>query len=239
VSWQAQLRNEGYAQIPGLVPSHLVTAALAAIRFDLQHHYDAGRQSEYDAQSYCPDLRGAAVITDLLVKSPVINILDEAFGLRKISWDGGQIAIRKAHNVTSTMPPYPHLDGFASGQNGLEPGRIYNHTMLVGICLTPVHQDFAGNFTVWPRSHHVFENYFRERGQQALKEPMPEPEIGNPVQLKCEAGDVVLAHYHLAHAAASNTSNADRIAIYFRVSLHQARAEQWKYLTHLWEGWKI
>jgi hypothetical protein len=217
----------------------LISPALAAISHDLQTDYQPERQAEYDARSYCPGLRGSPVITDLLTDSPIHDILDQALGIENIVWDGGQIAIRKAHNQAAAVPPDPHLDGFSSGANGLQPGRIYNHTALIGVFLTPVVGEFAGNFTVWPKSHLIFETYFRDRGRQALCEAMPRPAIGDPLQLQSEVGDVVLAHYHLGHTAAVNTSDVDRIAVFFRVSLRNAISNQWNYLTHLWQGWRL
>jgi len=239
VNWREQLRTEGYTIFPGLIPPPLVSDALSAIALDLRTNYKTERQTEYDNRSYCPDLRGTPAIMDLLVKSEVYKILDEALGIDQIAWDGGQIAIRKAHNHHSPKPPEPHIDGFSSGLNGLKPGRVYNHTLLVGVFLTPVRRDFVGNFTVWPQSHYLYESYFRERGPRALTEPMPKPPIGDPVQLKCEVGDVVLAHYQLGHTAAVNTSDTDRIAVYFRIWFRNPESEQWKYLTHIWEGWNI
>jgi len=239
VNWREQLRTEGYTIFPGLIPPPLVSDALSAIALDLRTNYKTERQTEYDNRSYCPDLRGTPAIMDLLVKSEVYKILDEALGIDQIAWDGGQIAIRKAHNHHSPKPPEPHIDGFSSGLNGLKPGRVYNHTLLVGVFLTPVRRDFVGNFTVWPQSHYLYERYFRERGPQALTEPTPKPPIGDPVQLKCEVGDVVLAHYQVGHTAAVNTSDIDRVAVYFRVWLRSPKSEQWKYLTHIWKGWRI
>jgi hypothetical protein len=121
VNWQEQLRSEGYAILPGLIPPPLVSAALAAVALDLQTNYISECQSEYDNQSYCTDLRGTPSIMDLLVNSAVCKILDDALGIDQIDWDGGQIAIRKAHNHHSPIPPEPHIDGFSSGLNGLEP----------------------------------------------------------------------------------------------------------------------
>jgi len=176
---------------------------------------------------------------NLLLKSPVQNILAETFGLDQIDWDHGQIAIRQAHNCQTPIPPEPHIDGFSSGLNGLDEGKIYNHTILVGVFLTPVRKAFAGNFTIWPTSHHVYERYFRERGPRAMSEPPPTLEIGQPVQLMCEVGDVVLAHYQLGHAAAVNTTDQDRIAVYFRVWLRRVELDRWQYLTNIWEGWRL
>ena len=173
---------------------------------------------------------------NLLQKSPALNILDEIFGLDQIDWDHGQIAIRRAHNCPKPLPPEAHIDGFASGLNGLDEGKIYNHTILVGVFLTPVRKAFAGNFTIWPTSHYVYERYFRERGARAIKEPMPTLDLGQPVQLTCEVRDVVLAHYQLGHAAAVNTSDQDRIAVYFRVWLRLVELDRWHYLTNIWKA---
>jgi hypothetical protein len=239
MNWREELRTQGYTHFRGLTPDPLVTAAREAIEFDLSANYEPLRQSEYDNQSYCPGLKGTPPIMDLLVKSPAQDILDEALGLDNIGWDKGQIAIRRAHNYHEPAKPQPHIDGFSSGLNGLEAGKIYNHTILVGIFLTPVQSDFAGNFTVWPGSHYTYERYFRERGRRAMREPAPTPDIGEPVQIKCEAGDVVLAHYQLGHTAAVNTADFDRIAVYFRVWLHAVESDRWHYLTNIWDGWKI
>lgn len=238
-NWQEHLRAQGYAHFAGITPEPLVTAALKAIELDLSSNYEPERQVEYDNQSYCPDLRGTPPILNLLVESPIHNVLDELFGLDQIDWDGGQIAIRRAHNVPEPIPPVHHLDGFSSGLNGLEEGMIYNHTITVGVFLTPTRNAFAGNFTVWPGSHYVYERYFRARGPRSMSEPPPTPEIGEPVQLMCEVGDVVLAHYHLGHNAAVNTSDFDRIAVFFRIWLRGIELDRWHYLTNIWEGWKI
>jgi hypothetical protein len=239
MNWQERLRTQGFAQFAGLTPEPLIRDARNAIERDLSGNYDPKRQSEYDNQSYCPQLKGTSPIMNLLLQSPVHNILDEIFGLDEIDWDKGQIAIRRAHNHPEPIPPTPHIDGFSSGVNGLDEGKIYNHTVLVGVFLTPVQTEFAGNFTVWPGSHYVYENYFRVRGPRAMSEPPPAPEIGQPFQLMCGVGDVVLAHYQLAHSAAVNTADVDRIAIYFRVWLRRIESDRWHYLTNIWDGWKL
>ena len=239
MSWQEQFRHQGYAHFKGLTPEPLVSAAQKSIAYDLTNNYDPASQSEYDNRSYCPGLKRTPAIMNLFLKSPVLEILGETFGIEEIDWDGGQIAIRQAYNHSEPVPPVAHLDGFSTGLNGLEEGKIYNHTILVGVFLTPLRKPFAGNFTVWPASHYVYERYFRERGPGAMKEPMPTLELGEPVQLNCEVGDVVLAHYQLGHSAAVNTSDQDRIAVYFRVWLKRVGSDRWHYLTNIWEGWTL
>jgi hypothetical protein len=75
---------------------------------------------------------------DLLLRSPIIEIVDEALGLDNIEWGKGQIAIRRSRNFPREIPPEPHLDGFASGLNGLEesycPGRRIPHPYFATVC---------------------------------------------------------------------------------------------------------
>lgn len=239
MDWRRHLRAHGYARFPRLVPAPLVAAALKAIERDLAENYDPRRQLEYDNRSSCPDLLGTPPVMDLLEASPARGLLDEVFGAGNVGWDKGQVAIRRAHNHPAEAEPEPHIDGFASGLNGLDGGKIYSLTALVGVFLTPVVRPFAGNFTVWPGSHHVYERHFRERGERAMAEPMPTPELGRPVQLTCEAGDVVLAHYQLGHTAAVNTSDRDRVAVYFRLWLRGLEGRRWHHLTHIWDGWNL
>jgi hypothetical protein len=239
--WKKHLRTQGYALFPRIVPEPLLSAARDAIDRDLRDHFDPQRQIEYDNQSYCPDLRGAPVITALLRQSPMWEILNEALGLENIDHDGGQIAIRRAHNWHEAVPPEPHIDGIPTGVNGLTGDTISNFTALVGVFLTATSRTFAGNFTVWPGSHLAYERYFRERGPGSMREGMPTADPGQPVQLMCDAGDAVLCHYQLGHSAAVNTSDVDRVAVYFRIWLSDIgdKDRRWQLLTNIWQGWSV
>jgi hypothetical protein len=231
--------TDGYVVLPRLIPPPLIVAAHDAIHRDLAEHYDPARQSEYDDRSYCPGIIASPQIMDLVFKSPVHSILDTLLGLDNVWVGKGQIAIRRRHNHPHPIPPKPHIDGFSSGRNGVPSGAVLNHTVLVGVFLTPIQREFAGNFTVWPESHYAYERYFRERGRRALTEPKPQIDIGQPVQLLCDVGDVVFAHYELGHAAAVNTADSDRVAVFFRVVLRDVERDRWRYLTNMWEGWRL
>jgi len=231
--------TNGYVVLPRLIAPSLIDGAREAIDRDIAEHYDPARQGEYDDRSYCPDIVGSRSIMDLVFKSPVHSLLDDMLGIENVRVGDGQIAIRRAHNSSHPTAPTPHLDGFSSGLNGVPAGTIYNHTVLVGVFLTPIRTEFAGNFTAWPGSHNIYQGYFRARGPRALTEPMPDIEIGKPVQLMCEVGDVVFAHYELGHAAAVNTADLDRIAVFFRVVLRDVERDRWRYLANIWEGWRL
>jgi hypothetical protein len=234
--WRAGLVRDGYALFPNVIPESLAEAARAAIARDLAERFDPARQMEYDQQSYCPDLRAAPEIMALLLNSPVRALLDAAIGFDQLVYGPGQIAIRRADGPA---PPKAHIDGIATPRNGVVGPELNTFTALVGVFLSDVPTEHAGNLTVWPGSHHAVEAYFRERGPAAMTEGMPPVAPGNPVQLICAAGDVVLCHYQLVHTAATNRAPADRIAVYFRLGLADIDSRRWHLLTNIWDGWRI
>jgi hypothetical protein len=243
IDWRASLRERGYAHFPRAVPAALIDTARAAIAGDLRVNYDAAREGEYGSRTYCPALVAAPPILDLVERPPVRDLLDAALGYDTLGRSDGQIAIRWAHNVDREYPPEPHIDGIPSPDNGVPPGPLDTLTAVVGVFLTTTPRTFAGNLVVWPGSHRVHERYFRERGPRSLYQPPSEDlDLGAPEQLICEAGDVVLMHYELAHSAAVNTSEVDRIAVYFRLlfrAVADGRWDRWECLVDPWRGWRI
>ena len=126
--------------------------------------------------------------------------------------------------VSGTFLPVPawnsmwHIDGLD------KPPRIGNFTLLVGVALRDVLEDFEGNLVVYPRSHHVLERYFTESGfddaHKGLK-TLPVLPFAEPKQVRLKAGDCVVAHYQLAHSIAPNTGAEIRTMVYFRINVRQ------------------
>jgi phytanoyl-CoA dioxygenase PhyH len=240
--WRRSLRRDGYARFPNLCPAPLVTAARVAIDQDLATNYDPKRQVEYDYKSYCPALQRSPVLLALLTESGIAAKLHQAIGLDQLTlcFNVAQIALRRAGNAPRPSPPEPHIDGLPTPLNGVPSDvLVRNFSVLVGVFLSPVRGEFAGNFTVWPGSHHRLEQYFRECGLETLRNGMPDIPLGAPIQLMVEAGDVVLCHYQLAHAVAVNLSTADRYAVYFRLELADIDQRRWELMTDIWQGWRI
>jgi hypothetical protein len=238
MNW-ASLVDRGYVHVHGLVAHELVARARAAIDDDLRRNYDPAREDAYSGSTYCPAILDAPAITDLLRRSGASDLVDAALGLDALT-ASPQIAIRWAHNVDRELPLEPHLDGVL-------PDRIANMTAILGVFLTTMPRAFAGNLTVWPGTHRLYEHAFRERGPRAVFEPLPAIELGAPEQLVCAAGDVVLMHWSLAHTAAVNTSDVDRVAVYFRLMFPELGSDRvpdlgegrWDYLSNLWRGWRV
>lgn len=246
-SWEDRFLRDGYYLFPKLIDPSTLLSARTLIDDDLAANYDAKRQVEYDNRSACPDLLGHPLLLDLFKDDSLQERLATLVDPHQVAVDDGQIAIRKAHNTEANHPPVPHIDGIPTATNGMTGNELTPFTLLIGIFLTDVTREFAGNFTVWPGSHLVLEHYFSERGQRARREGMPQIPLGSPTQLLCSAGDAVLCHYSLAHAAAVNTSDFDRYAVFFRVTHREllgSRASSdhdsaWEHLTSIWTGWKI
>jgi Phytanoyl-CoA dioxygenase (PhyH) len=230
--------REGFLQLPGAVPRELVAAARRAINASLgDHGIDPAQLTRFRARSYCPELQGASVITNLVHTSSVWSCAESAIGPGQIkSLTRGQIALR----FPSTEPlrlPHPHIDGMYTPSNGVPKGEIRNFTALVGVVLSEIEQADMGNLTVWPGSHVQYEQYFRERGPQALLEGMPDVALAEPVQLTGEPGDAVLCHYQLGHGIAGNNSPNIRYAIYFRLKHVDHDAIHWECMTDIWREW--
>jgi hypothetical protein len=239
MSWRGHLRERGYAILPERASPALVDAANAAIDHDLAASYDPDRQLEYDHRSYCPGLRRAPELLDLLGVSAARDAVDELLGWERLrGTDHAQIAIRRARNAEAPVAPEWHIDGVATAHNGVRGRSLDSFTALVGIFLTRTAVPFAGNFTVWPGSHEVIAGWFRERGRAALREGMPAVDPGEPAQLLVEPGDVVVASYALAHAAAVNTSDDERRAVFFRLALRDLPRRRWERLADPWDGWR-
>jgi hypothetical protein len=231
--------RDGFLRLPGAVPQELVDAARRAINASLgDRGIDPAQLNSFRSKSYCPELQGASVITDLANSSSVWSYAESAIGPNQIRpLVSGQIALRFP-STEPLRPPRPHIDGMYTPTNGVPKGTIRNFTALVGVVLSDIPHADMGNLIVWPGTHLQYEQYFRERGPRALLDGMPNVALSEPVQLTGEPGDAVLCHYQLGHGFAGNSSPNIRYAIYFRLKHVDHDAIHWECMTDIWREWE-
>lgn len=232
------LVEHGYVHVPGVVPPVMVNAALRAINASVGAGMNVDDMPRLRAQSYCPELQSDPVITDLLASTPALRLAESAVGRGKLRYGGGQIALRFPTMQDPPSAPRPHLDGMYTPTNGVPEGEIRNFTMLLGVMLSDLPRPNAGNLAVWPGTHRIYEQFFREQTPQALLSGMPDVPLPPPVQLLGSAGDVVLCHYQLAHGISPNVSPHVRYAIYFRLSHVDHGGQKWEVMTDIWREWE-
>jgi hypothetical protein len=236
---RATFREHGFVQLPGIVPQERIRAALRAINASIGANGIAPDQlTKFRAQSYCPELQRDPAIVNLLTETPLWNVAESAIGVGKLKpVTSGQIALRFP-SMDVPKQPHAHIDGMYTPTNGVPEGTIANFTALVGVMLSDLPDENAGNLAVWPGTHRTFETYFRERGPESLLDGMPKVPMPAPQQITGKAGDAVLCHYQLAHGIAGNASPHIRYAIYFRLHHVDHDALHWECMTDIWREWE-
>ena len=232
------LRERGFVVLPDILPRERREAALLAINASLGRGLAPADLPRFRAQSFCPELQRAGVVLDLFrgtAAARAATALVGPAGLEPVTT--GQIALSFPVEKAPPGPPHPHLDGMYTPDNGVPAGSVLSFTMLAGIVLSDVDTPSAGNLVVWPGSHRVLEKYFRDRGPKSLLAGMPAVDLGRPEPVLARAGDVVLCHYQLAHAAGANTSPHVRYAAYFRLKARGHDERRWECLTDVWREW--
>jgi hypothetical protein len=237
-----RFRDEGYLVLPGAVSAAQIAAARHAINHSLgEEGMNKDDLPTLRAQSYCREIRDAAVITQLATHSSVLPAVESLVGQGNLqSPGGGQIALRfPLPPGTDPGPPRGHLDGLGSGANGMDKG-VYRRgfTGLAVIYLCDVPEAFMGNFTVWPGSHVAFQQHFVEHGHVVLADGMPRIDLPHePVQITGRKGDLVITHHQLVHTAAPNASSEIRYAAIFRLRHKEVESIGYDAYTDIWREW--
>jgi ectoine hydroxylase-related dioxygenase (phytanoyl-CoA dioxygenase family) len=133
-----------------------------------------------------------------------------------------------------------HLDGMGNGKNGMAKG-VYRRgfTAFAVVYLSDVPDVYHGNFTVWPKSHRFFEDYFKSNGHEVLANGMPRMELPEPpVQIVGNAGDAVIAHHQMVHTGGPNASPDVRYAAITRLRHVDCEEIGFDAYTDIWEEWE-
>jgi len=231
-----RLVRDGYLHLRGLVPHRRVEAALAAINRSLgERGLPPDRLTEMRARTFCPELASAPELLALYGETPARALAEAAIGRVRVPAEV-QIALRFPE--AQARPVFPHIDGMYTPDNGVPAGTLLHFTALLGVFLSDVTVPDAGNFTVWPGSHHRLEAHFRAHGTSGIGEAFPSLAPSRHRPLLGRAGDVVLAHYALAHSAAVNLGPHIRYAVFFRLYHADHERADTRPLTELWSQWE-
>ena len=232
-----EIYKKGFVVLRDLVPQKKINICLRAINHSVGQGMNKQDMNEFRSLSFCPELRGKPPVLDLLYETPAWTAAESLIGKDKVRlWGNGQIALRFPVMETPGKM-FPHIDGMYSPGNKVQKGTLETFTMLVGVLLSDVPNEYWGNFTVWPESHHLLEAYFRKHGIDSIKDELPPLKPGDAHQVVGKAGDVILCHYQLAHTVVSNVSPYIRYAVFFRLKHVDHSVHKQKVLTDLWMEW--
>ena len=238
---KADFQRDGFLHLPGAIAPEQLENALHAIYHRLGQGVPAEELRTWQSQSFFPDLQTQPVITDLFNASELRPILQDLMGEENVApAQAAQLALRFPRELGAPIyPPGPHIDGVHTPNNGVPKGTIGSFSALVGVFLTDINDENAGNFTVWPGSHLKMQDYFRQHGTKIITDEGRTPPIdaGDPLQIQAKAGDAVIAHYQLLHGVAGNYAARPRFATFFRVKHPQHDENRLECLTDLWREW--
>jgi len=194
LSQKQQLLEQGWVVIPQVVPADMVRAARNVINSTIENYLDS-------IQAHAHTLKTDERLIDILMKTDVFSLIESALGEGKVVPSTNvQCALRfPGHDNKSLNSLRPHIDSFHPSVDG-NPGSIKPFIAIAGFFLNDIDEDNAGNFTVWPGTHRQFAKYFAKYGADPeLKLGIPPVDLPQPVQIKAKAGDMIFAHYQLAH----------------------------------------
>lgn len=233
------LVTDGYVVIPGAIAPLQIDATLKAINHWLGKGMPPEKVNEYWKLSFCPELRGLPLITDLMNRGCVQELVESVLGVGNVlPVPEGQIALRFPTFSDDKADSPGHVDGMFPPGPANPDGVLNNFTAVVGIQLSDQPHRGMGNLAVWPGSHRKVADALRAAGPQSLYGGLPHLDYGPPVQLTAKAGDVVLMHYLLVHGVTHNHAPHTRYALYYRPKHVRHDGEARETMTDLWRHWE-
>lgn len=240
-----QFVENGFLHVPGVVPPRLLARARRAINHSLGSGIDRDDLVRFNNQTFCAELREDPRLLRLATTPAVWAHVRALLGDRRVAKPGQcQIALRfPLPEGTPRKLGGAHIDGYHTPHNGVpDDGVVRNFTVLLGVMLSDVHEAFSGNFTVWPGTHRRMERYFRDQGVNSLDGGSVDTlglRLPKPVAVTGNAGDIVLAHYQVAHTASPNLSGDIRYMCFFRLQVRGLANHRVESMLDIWRDWPL
>ena len=237
-----EFHEQGYLRVAGAVPKVMIDAALRAVNQSIGSVGLGGEDMENNWSAFfCAELLEAPVILDLYNRTPVIDIAEELMGKGNVL----PVVTAKPYPRFPLPPgedapePRGHIDGIGNGTNGMAKG-VYRRgfTAFAVVYLADLLESNAGNFTVWPKSHRGFQDYFKEMGHEVLANGMPRIDMPEgPVMVTGRAGYLILAHHQILHTGGPNASPNVRHAVIARLRHKDVAEVHYDAYTDIWREW--
>lgn len=173
---------------------------------------------------YFEDPSSLPVADRVLRESGLLSLASELVAPLALDHAFDHIQIATSIHGWDHEPGGGHIDGYGiDGQT--EP---HTFTLLAGIYLDDESEPGRGNIWVWPGSHLGHEQLFRQRGVDVLLGPDSQgghaclleqpPDLGRGEAVLAKRGDVLVAHYLLAHNQSGNMWLPLRRIVYYRLA---------------------
>ncbi|HHZ91023.1 TPA: phytanoyl-CoA dioxygenase [Candidatus Poribacteria bacterium] len=216
-----QFISNGFVLIPKVISSKLLTQVSA----DIDDVLGENPPELGTVGPYFPPINKPESLMPLLLQTSVFTLAESFVGK-------GKLLVLEQVQLALNIPYFPHrpsrhhLDGVSIPEADGRPGTF---TLLVGILITDQPRPDMGNLWVWPGTHLTHANFFRHQGIESLMASGGSPDIWlpDPIQIVGQAGDLLLAHYLLAHNIGGNRSDKIRRAVYFRLQRSDHR-DHWQ-----------
>jgi hypothetical protein len=238
--------GDGFVVVEDVVPPSVRRRALRSINAAFgAGGADRVTNDVFTGHENCDPLQHSEVLLGLATETPALSLAEQVTEPGALeSVHCCQMATRFPDPLPDPIlpvPDIPHIDGIPNRTNGLPAGQLSPFSVLVGVYLSDLRDEFSGNLVVWPGSHRTIESYVRSHpegwldpdGYGPVPLGLPPMALGEPVQLRLRAGSIVLAHYQLAHAVSANRSPDIRYAVYFRLR-HRDLGYDWEQLADIW-----
>ncbi|KAJ8603731.1 hypothetical protein CTAYLR_000238 [Chrysophaeum taylorii] len=223
--------REGYVIARGVVDSEAVDRALRVINAELCRPGSVVPNEDGMGMTICDEASRDVDVGGILAKSPkALALVERLVGRGAVANRRHlkcQVALRKPElglTEDQRMARRAELAGHQWHVDGMVKNRHTPFNLLVGVALSDQTQPGAGQLVVYPGSHRVILDAYRDRverhnGELYVNGPDPnKPLFVNAVDVNLRPGDVVFVHQKTAHKVGENTSPNIRYQLYFRLS---------------------